>query len=271
MAITELPKSFRDAIALARRLSVRYIWINPLCRIQEGDSGADWKHEVNLMHMVSTMALCTISAARAVEPPRGLFFSHDHSLLPPVEVRMNFDGKPCSEQALKHQWMKQYLLSTIQHSPPPADVDVISATDSITEAFATWDAISSFPQPAKTNALLANKNGDRQQAQVPNLARSTPEQVRGQVKTQLKVTYDLEQLNGHKGSVMSVALSPNGTIISSSSMDESVRVWDAATGRKQQQLDGHRGLWSVAFSPDGTTIASGSLDRSVRVWDAAIR
>jgi serine/threonine protein kinase len=64
-----------------------------------------------------------------------------------------------AEQALKHQWMTRYLPSTIQHSPPPPNMTIISATDSMTEAFAAWDSISSSPQTAKTNTLLPNKNG----------------------------------------------------------------------------------------------------------------
>ena len=58
----------------------------------------------------------------------------------------------------------------------------------------------------------------------------TPERVRGQVKTQRKVTYRLGRLNGHRDAVRSVAFSPDGTTIASGSDDRSVRVWDAATG-----------------------------------------
>jgi WD40 repeat protein len=49
-----------------------------------------------------------------------------------------------------------------------------------------------------------------------------------------------------------------------------VRLWDRATGRKLQELKGHR--WfvaSVAFSPDGTSALSGGSDATIRLWSLA--
>ncbi|KAG4427648.1 hypothetical protein IFR05_016868 [Cadophora sp. M221] len=80
----------------------------------------------------------------------------------------------------------------------------------------------------------------------------------------------LQTLEGHSGSVMSVAFSPDGTQVVSGSSDQTVRLWDAATGALQQTLEGHSNwVWSVAFSPDGTQVVSGSDDQTVRLWDAA--
>jgi len=56
----------------------------------------------------------------------------------------------------------------------------------------------------------------------------------------------------------------------SGSFDQTVRLWDAATGAAQQTLEGHTGwVRSVAFSPDGKQVVSGSFDQTVRLWDAA--
>ena len=68
-----------------------------------------------------------------------------------------------------------------------------------------------------------------------------------------------------------MAFSPDGTRLASGGADNTVRVWDAATGQPVgQPLTGHTD-WvnSVAFSPDGHRIASGSADNTVRLWDAA--
>ena len=52
--------------------------------------------------------------------------------------------------------------------------------------------------------------------------------------------------------------------------DQSVRIWDAASGQQLQQLEGHDDeVNSVSFSQDGKRIVSGSWDRSGRIWDAA--
>ncbi|MDJ0782266.1 MAG: WD40 repeat domain-containing protein, partial [Desulfosarcinaceae bacterium] len=72
------------------------------------------------------------------------------------------------------------------------------------------------------------------------------------------------------GAVRAVSFSPDGRTLVSGSEDNTVRLWDAATGEALQELKGHTGyVWSVSFSPDGQIIASGSADKTMRIWDAA--
>ena len=76
-------------------------------------------------------------------------------------------------------------------------------------------------------------------------------------------------LQGHSGWVESVCFSPDGKFIASGSSDETLRIWDAGTGKPVgEPLVGHSGsVQSVCFSPDGKFIASGSDDKTLRISD----
>ena len=85
---------------------------------------------------------------------------------------------------------------------------------------------------------------------------------------------------GHAGRVNSLCWSPNGQTLASGggyviieqcaapSADNTVRLWDVATGELQKTLTGHTDeVLSVRFSADGQTLASGSADGTVLLWD----
>ena len=78
-------------------------------------------------------------------------------------------------------------------------------------------------------------------------------------------------LAGHKGYVLALAYSPDGTRLVSGSRDKTVRVWNSETGQLLSTLYGHSGdVNSVAYSFDGSRIVSGSDDKTILVWDAQI-
>ncbi|KAK8863433.1 HET-domain-containing protein [Apiospora arundinis] len=58
-----LPKTFRDAVTVTRKLGVRYLWIDSICIIQ-GDT-ADWEREAQKMGDVFRFAYCTLAASSA--------------------------------------------------------------------------------------------------------------------------------------------------------------------------------------------------------------
>jgi len=74
----------------------------------------------------------------------------------------------------------------------------------------------------------------------------------------------------HPAGVCSVAFSPDGQILASGSIDNTVRLWLADDGTLLRTLVGHTdSVWSVPFSPDGQTLALGSGNKTVRLWQAA--
>jgi hypothetical protein len=70
----------------------------------------------------------------------------------------------------------------------------------------------------------------------------------------------------NKGSVLSVAISPDGNTILTGSSDDTARQWDRQ-GNVVQEFKGHENdVTSVAFSADGKTILTGSRDTTARLW-----
>ncbi|KIK56525.1 hypothetical protein GYMLUDRAFT_106290, partial [Collybiopsis luxurians FD-317 M1] len=70
--------------------------------------------------------------------------------------------------------------------------------------------------------------------------------------------------------VTSVAYSPNGQYVVSSSWDNTARIWNAQTGLEMREpLKGHTNrVTSVAYSPNGQYVVTGSYDKTVRIWNA---
>ena len=83
-------------------------------------------------------------------------------------------------------------------------------------------------------------------------------------------TQKLHTLLGHTGEIVSLAWSPNGTILASAQIaNENIRLWNADNGENFAILQGTSIVYSLAFSPDGRTLASGGLSGIVTIWERA--
>jgi WD40 repeat protein len=76
------------------------------------------------------------------------------------------------------------------------------------------------------------------------------------------------EIKGHAGFVHHLAFSPDGNIMATASLDKTVKIWDAKTGKELKTLKGHTDqVYCVAVNNDGSMVASGSRDKSIRLWD----
>jgi hypothetical protein len=69
-----LSKTFREAINIAKDLGVKYIWIDSLCIIQEGDE--DFRQEAALMCDVYSGSYINIAASGALDGTQGCFYDN---------------------------------------------------------------------------------------------------------------------------------------------------------------------------------------------------
>jgi eukaryotic-like serine/threonine-protein kinase len=106
--------------------------------------------------------------------------------------------------------------------------------------------------------------------------------IAGEVKVwDVQTGSELLEFKGHTGAVASMAFSPDGTRLASSTglpgaystgADQGdpgeVKIWDAQTGKELMTLKGHRRFVNcVTFSPDSKRLATLSRDNRLKVWD----
>jgi WD40 repeat protein len=78
----------------------------------------------------------------------------------------------------------------------------------------------------------------------------------------------MRSFTGHKSTVSSVAFSHDGTRILSGSWDNTLKLWNATSGRELRTFDGHTdAVNTVAFLPNSDRALSGSNDKTLKLWD----
>jgi WD40 repeat protein len=101
------------------------------------------------------------------------------------------------------------------------------------------------------------------------------DRVRGSIQLAEVATGQLiRSFDKQEGTLVALAFSPDGRSLGAANEDETISLWEIATGKKRLQTQVNRrairNSWkAIAFSPDGRLLATGGEDRMVRLWDTA--
>jgi hypothetical protein len=99
--LNSLPKTFQDAVKIARSLDLRYLWIDSLCIIQ--DDAEDWRKESVQMGRIYQNAAITIAASGARDGSEGCLTKRPSSM-PLV---------PLLYKAATHESGAEYVYATL--------------------------------------------------------------------------------------------------------------------------------------------------------------
>lgn len=86
----------------------------------------------------------------------------------------------------------------------------------------------------------------------------------------------LQTYRGHTRAVLAIGYLPGGKVLVSAGSDQTIQVWEAATGRRQRTLDNHVGSVNDLAVRNGQPvdslplIASASDDQTVRLWQPTL-
>jgi WD40 repeat protein len=80
--------------------------------------------------------------------------------------------------------------------------------------------------------------------------------------------YAIALEDDYRSTANCLRFAPNGNLLASGDYDGSIRLWDAATGKRIASTSSeHQSMIeSIAFNDDGLRLASASLNNGIRVW-----
>ncbi|WP_439678201.1 nSTAND1 domain-containing NTPase [Embleya sp. MST-111070] len=136
----------------------------------------------------------------------------------------------------------------------------------------TQRRVAQSRQLAAQSASLIDTNPDLASLLAIGAYRTSPTtEAIGSLQTAVQLPLR-RRLASHGDAMNSMVFSPDGHTLVTSAHDDTVRLWDVATGNPLTPLAGDtKDVESVAFSPDGRTLATGGFDKTVRLWDVATR
>lgn len=92
IAVDDLPTSYKEALLVASRLDIRYLWIDSLCILQ--DSEDDWLCEAGMMGEVYRHSYLNIALAGAAENSEASFTERHAEAIRPAYIEAHWDDQP---------------------------------------------------------------------------------------------------------------------------------------------------------------------------------
>ncbi|BCL35237.1 NB-ARC domain-containing protein [Nostoc sp. MS1] len=78
----------------------------------------------------------------------------------------------------------------------------------------------------------------------------------------------LQTLQGHEQMLWAIAFSPDGSILVSTSSDNTIKLWDVASGNCLDTIAGHNHwVMCAAFNPQGNMLVAGDGYAAIKIWD----
>jgi Heterokaryon incompatibility protein (HET) len=91
LPLSNLPRTFQDAIAVVRRFGIRYLWIDSLCIIQ--DSMEDWLAESEKMKDVYINSVCNLAADWSGTKDGGCFYDRDPRSVDVTKIKIGWEDE----------------------------------------------------------------------------------------------------------------------------------------------------------------------------------
>jgi WD40 repeat protein/DNA-binding SARP family transcriptional activator len=197
----------------------------------------------------------------------GLAFSPDGSMLATTGVGPSGQGQVVLWDAVTHEprGAPRGGLNAVAHSVAfNADSTRVAASDFLGKLL-VWDVASgavlmNLDRPGAGNTYVSlNGPGDQL--------------ISSDTGTGAVTFWDVASaapIRSVPGMAQAHALSPDGALLATMSTDNTVYLYDVASGERRAALVGHAALvLQLAFSRDGRSLVSTSDDRSAIVWDIA--
>ena len=89
------------------------------------------------------------------------------------------------------------------------------------------------------------------------------------VLVDLRTQQVVQTLNGHTASVAVSAFSPDGSLLVTGSRDNTVKLWDVASGRLLNTFQHEGSINGVEFSTDGRYVVTACGDGTARLWNVS--